>query len=517
MFFLPSGLKPDRKLLQSPIIWVSAIILLIHCMVFVPQIRTEKTIPKLQEQFRTWWDNTGRFQYASQGIDVDERAYQAFYTQHFLEYTAKKPHYQLILMPETFEPWQILTAGMIQPGWWSVVVFLVFFTYAGLWLADRWTTSRALLAGAVGGLSALLGYLIVTAFVLETDPIKVISGASGATAFLMGILVPLHRQASLNFWYPNPRGQNSNARNPSPNQSDKGQSGVFQWRSIPLPFPIFFILWIVSDALVQLLANPTQYNRLWLINLTLAGIGGFLAFRFDQQLIPNRKILQNSTASHKALTPEEQKRQTRRQLQEAWERMEKYDMDGGWKLLHSALVTLLLQDSEENRELIAKNLHRYFNEKVRPQVSAMELFDLAQKVKGYHLEKEAMELYRQALNEHPPKTIERHAWFQLGTLQHSNGLPEDDIRRSLKAVLADPNIQDGISVKAQRLLDTLSPEKDPEEVRKKAEAAEAAKAAKTKKNKVFFADIGEDMPPPNPQAEEQKPRDIKPDGASPFS
>jgi len=507
MLFLPSGLNPGKKLLQSPILWISALILLIHCIVFVPQIRTEKTIPKLQEQFRYWWDNTGKFQYASQGIDVDERAYQAFYTQHFLEYTSKKPHYQLILMPKTFEPWQILTAGMIQPGWWSVVIFLLFFTYAGLWLAERWTTSRAVLAGAIGGLSALMGYMLVTAFVLETDPIKAVSGASGATAFLMGILVPLHRNTSLNFWFPNPRAQKSNAH----------KSKSFQWQSVSMAFPLFFMLWLVSEFLVQWLANPVQYNRVLLINLVIAGIGGALAFRFDQQLIPTRKVLQKSTASRKALTPEEQKRQTRRQLQEAWERMEKYDMDGGWRLLHSALETLLLQDSEENRGLIIKNLHRYFNEKVRPQVSAMELFDLAQKVKGYHLEKEAMELYQQALNEHPPKTIERHAWFQLGILQHSHGLPENDIRRSLKAVLADPNIQDGISLKAKRLLDKLSPEEDPVEVRKKAEAAEAAKTAKTKKKKVFFADIGEDMPPPNPQAEEQKPKDIKPDGASPFS
>jgi len=268
---------------------------------------------------------------------------------------------------------------------------------------------------------------------------------------------------------------------------------------------------------VQWLANPVQYNRLWMINVVIAGVGGVLAFRFDQQLIPTRKVLQRSTASRKTLTPEEQKRQTRRQLQEAWQRMDKYDMDGGWKLLHSALEILLLQDTEENRELIVKNLHRYFNEKVRPQVSAMELFDLAQKIKGYQLDKEAMELYRQALNEHPPKTIERHAWFQLGTLQHSNGLPEAEIRRSLKTVLADPNIQDGISLKAQRMLDTLSPEEDPVEARKKAEAAEATKKIKSKKKKVFFADIGEDMPPPNPQADSQKPRDVKPDGSSPFT
>lgn len=245
------------RLLAFPVLWILIASIALHVATYPGQIRTEKRVESMKLEFRQWWEYGGKTMLTIQGVNPDDPLeYQKRLQNWINQYTEKKFRYQIHLVPNTAEPHQFFTSWLLQPNWFSLILFVWFFFYAGTWLEDRWGRLRLfavfVLANALG---AALVYGIAGAL-FQNYLSTPFTGTSTGLAVIMGALVTSHNKSAVPFRIPGK------------------QEPLFF-----LPALLFVMLWFLADCLVNFYISPGLFTAIIPINFILLPIGMFLGLK----------------------------------------------------------------------------------------------------------------------------------------------------------------------------------------------------------------------------------------------
>ena len=256
------------RLAMLPVVWVLVASLGLHLYSFQEQARTELRVQGMKEEFRQWWEYGGKTMLTIQGIDPeDAREYQTRLDDWIEGYTSQTFRYKLQLVPATAEVHQFFSAWLLQPGFASLLLFLWFYSYAGLWLEERWGRWKNL---GIFVLSCAMGNALVyvIAGVLYHKYLDLpFTGASSGLAVAMGALLATHSKESIEMRMP-------------------GKASL----SFHMPAWALVAAWFMADALVNWFVNPGLYKAVVPVNLLLLPFGVFLGLRMPLRRKSEREL-----------------------------------------------------------------------------------------------------------------------------------------------------------------------------------------------------------------------------------
>lgn len=262
------SLRDWSRLAALPVVWVLTASLCLHLFSFQEQTRTEQRVQSMKEEFRQWWEYGGKTMLTIQGIDPeDTREYQKRLDDRIEGYTSQTFRYQLQLVPATAQVHQFFSAWLLQPGFASLLLFLWFYSYAGLWLEERWGRLKNL---GIFVLSCAMGNALVyvIAGILYHKYLDLpFTGASSGLAVAMGALLATHSRESVEMRVP-------------------GKASL-SWH---LPAWALVIAWFLADALVNWFVNPGLYKAVVPVNLLLLPCGIFLGLRMPLRRKGEREL-----------------------------------------------------------------------------------------------------------------------------------------------------------------------------------------------------------------------------------
>jgi len=311
------------KLRLSPILWLLAIITIVHLIAFIPAYYSQASFHEQSEKFKEVWNTGGAMSLAVQGIDptpqqevIRRHAYIATYIDHNF-------FYNIWMTPAWVSPLSFAFSWILQPGWFSLLLAIWVLAYAGLWLERYWKRSFAFLLVVGASIVASAIYFVLMSSILERYPDSPFCGISAGVALIVGALVRLHRdEMPFRYWW---RG----------------------WKSKSLHPFIFALIWFALDLIIQLYINPINYGWAFFLDLIAAGVGIGIA-----PLIPRPPVAK--TTRKFQVNPAEQ---IRLHLNEGWHLCEILELEAAL-LEFSKAITMMLRASEPDSYLVENTFTR---------------------------------------------------------------------------------------------------------------------------------------------------------------
>lgn len=377
-----------------------------------PTLVPEKRILQMKEDFRTWWETTGKKSYAASEIAPDEKLYQSELNRYVRAYTETLPEYKLFYIPEESGFWNLFTCWILFPGAPSFLIFAAGFLFAMKILERR----RGLLQPTIlfaaslpvsGVLFALT--LPLTYFVRESGTPYM--GASLSLALLLGF-------------------------------------AAFDKKSFPVQaaIPCVGIALLLSDALVNWFSCPNLYGWAAILEVPLFGIGALIGVK-----TPHRSSKKSRTEGNAKTIQVDPKKKLRESLKDALELANKAEYDHASQIL-SQDFGRLLSERPLDRECIEKTLESMLYPRFFFTIPAILWSSWAAEAAKKGLPEVAVKLYEKSLLQETDEKSRRRTLFYVGDLRLRHHIDREKGLEELKEVIDSGSPDDILANEARKWL-----------------------------------------------------------------
>ncbi len=372
---------------------------------FVP----EKRIRKMEEEFRLWWETTGKKSYATNEVSPDEKLYERELRRYIQGYTKTVPLFQMAYIPESSSVLSLFTSWILFPGILSFVLFTFGFFFVMKSLKKHWgllQTGILWIAGTV--VSSILFALVLPLSYFERYGNMPFMGMSLSLAILLGCVA----------------------------------GGK---RVVPKFAPYAAVLLAVMDILVNWNLNPNLYGLVAILEIPLFGLGALLGAKVPALF--SRKTSPSTEAVHAETDP---KKSLRKDLEDAIDLANKAEYEHAAQIFTEKFGRLF-RESPVDAEAIKKVVEALLYPNFFFPIPGMQWISWGSEAQKKGLSEIAVRLFEKASDAEEDEKVRRRALFYAGDLRMRAHLDEKKAKEELEQVV-QMNSTDILTIEAQKLL-----------------------------------------------------------------
>jgi membrane associated rhomboid family serine protease len=431
MIPFPDSAPTPKKILSSVTLWLIVLVGLLHLITFIPYIKNERQIIRIEKEFYVWWNSGGNLNYDA-GLD-DEKTYVRLLDEKLKAYTDTQLRYRFNIVPRRLETSSIYSSFLLQSGalagWLSLFIFMVFLFYPGLWIEQKYGPAITLGLFFGGGILSNLLYLTYIFQINFEHWGMSFSGSEGALSMLIGFLITAHQNEKIPFWY----------------LKDK-------WISIGIKVPLFVSLWVVVLFFNLIFFSPTSHNKAFIINLMVLGAGALAGKYIPKKAVKAPKVDYGAAPT---IDPSESVTKTGKEyLEKAWTAFITNEMDAAL-LNYQDAFRHLFQYPDQNRIVIKEAFERMFSQKMQMRVPFGAYYEWGQKLEGIGLYKLAIHCYERPTEDQVSPTALRQAAFHACQIRIQEQINPEQARPFLEKIIKF-KADDLLGKSAQKMLNQLS-------------------------------------------------------------
>ena len=387
----------------------------------------EDRIEEMKKEFREWWEiGGGKEQYIQEHkVYPKENHFLAERDQWIKQYTDKQVRYALAFIPKDGDYGKLFTCPLLFPGILSFLLFLFFFPFAYMRLAERWgiavTIGCTIAALVIGGF--VVSLFTSTSFFDHYDTDRYM-GMSPALAFLLGAVCFGRRK-----------------------------------NSVSMPVRSVAIAGILLDSVVNIFANGGIFGAVALTSWIAFGVGCFGGMN-----IPNRRktmaelraeVLQerlrkNTSGNQQAA----RKKKTRERINEGFQEASKGAFPAARQLLGQAMSELL-QEIPLDMDTTKKLAERMASPSLYIDIPSEQWLEWGGTARTKKCPEAALILLEKGLSTEKNVTLARRALYSIGEIRIMHKLyPEEGLVRLKKVIELDGG--DILANQARKLIEKAS-------------------------------------------------------------
>lgn len=358
----------------------------------------EKRIVQMKEEFRDWWEKTGKKSYAVNEIAPDEKLYQSELKRYIQGYTKNVAIYRLSFIPETSSWAALFTCWFLFPGLPSFLLFAVAFLFAIWMLQKRWGFLQPFLffiAGVFLSGFIFAGTLSASYFVRYAD--TPYTGCSLALALLLGMV----------------------AFGPK--------------REIPKAVPFIAIALFIADVLLNWNANPNLFGWVAILEIPLFGLGAFIGLKVPK-LFGNSSTKKSQSAPSGEMSKESPKVLLRKKLEDAIELANKAEYEHASQIFSQNFASLFRENPVDS-EFLHKTAEALLYPRYFFTIPGIEWFAWGSEAEKKGLFELAVQLFEKGASVEKDEKIRRRGLFYAGDIRLRAHLDEEKGKEEMKEVL----------------------------------------------------------------------------------
>ena len=404
--FRDVGVEPTKKIYREE--------LDSHLEKFHAQIEPlvpEKRIEKMEREFRTWWETSGKRSYAANEKSPDEKLYRSELARYIKGYTKNVPKFKFAYIPESSGFASLFTSWILFPGIPSFLIFAVGFLLAMKTLGNRWGYPRA-------GIVFAAGTLVPHGVFAITLPLSYFD-RYGNTPF-MGMSLSLALLL--------------------------GCAGFGPKREIPKFVPYAAILIVLADALVHWNFNPNLYGWVAILEIPFFALGVLLGNKMPR---PHSQKTQAEIVPSQTESADP-KKALRKSLEEAMDLADKAEYEHAAQILVEKFGKLF-RESPLDGEAIEKNVEAILYPHYFFPIPGMQWISWGSEAAKRELFPIAVRLFEKGAAVEEDEKVKRRALFYAGDIRLRHRLDEKTGREELEKVVR-MNPGDILAAEAGKLL-----------------------------------------------------------------
>ncbi len=379
-----------------------------------PPLEPEKRIAQMKEEFRIWWETSGKKSYAVNEIAPDEKLFRAKLKHYIQGYTSTLPEYKIFFIPEDSNAGKLFVAWILFPSLLSFLIFAIGFSFAMKSLEARRGLSQPGILFAAG--LPVSGFLFMATLPLsyfDRYADTPYMGPSLALALLLGFSF-------------------------SDKQRKSGSNSLIAGGSLALLF---------ADILTNWFFNPNLYGWVAILEIPLFGIGALLGFKLP---LPRSKAFTKKSSEGTSEQKTDAKIQLRETLNEAIDLANKAEYDHAAQILTHSFGRLLSEKplDKSTVEKIAESMlyPRFFF-----PIPGLQWISWGTDAAKKGLTEVAVNLYEKGIEVETDVKTKRRALFYVGELRLQNNIDREKGLKELEEVaMGDSN--DILTGEARKLL-----------------------------------------------------------------
>lgn len=407
--FRDVGVEPTEKIYQEEL---DAFLKKFHEQ--NPPLEPETRIAQMKEDFRIWWETSGKKSYAVNEIAPDEKLFRAKLKHYIQGYTSTLPEYKIFFIPEDSSAAKLFVAWILFPGLLSFFIFAIGFSFAMKTLESR----RGLLQP---GILFAAGILISGFLFMATLPLSYFDryadtpymGQSLALALLLGFSF-----------------------------SDKQRKNGSNTITAGIPLAL-----LLADILTNWFVNPNLYGWVAILEIPLFGVGALLGFKLP---LPRSKSSVQKRSEEASEQKPDAKAQLRESLNEAIDLANKAEYDHAAQILTHSFGKLLSEkplDKSTVEKIVESMLYpRFFF-----PIPGLQWISWGADAAKKGLPEVAINLYEKGIEVETDVKTKRRALFYVGELRLQGNFDRDKGLQELEEV-AKGDSNDILTGEARKLL-----------------------------------------------------------------
>lgn len=412
-----------RILFSNPMVWLLALVVLVHVGSFVPAIFAQREYLSKDQEFKELWNTGGSMSLAAQGIEPTRQEEQTRREAYMRTYVDRSFFYNAWMVPHWTSGIAFFTAWIFQPGWLSLFLVVAVLLYLGLWLPARIPGFLPAMLTIGFAMAGTFAYYALVGVMMERHGELPYCGLSMVAAAGLGILVRSHSsQIPIRYYW-------------------------VEWNTLLLHPYVFAGIWIALDFVVQVVVNPINYGWVFALDLVAVGIGAALGSRIPA---PKTTVRQSfRTTNLDPLAP------VRAHLQEGWRLADLLELEAALGEIDQGLK-MLLRNPKPDPELIEQTFLRMMSTKNPLPVSPQQWYEWGVRLTESNFPPLAIQCLEQAVKAPGASTdLARPAVVQAAELRIRHSIqPRESIPWLQRVVKA--RADDLLGRKATQLLESLS-------------------------------------------------------------
>lgn len=371
----------------------------------------EKRIEKMEKDFRTWWETSGKRSYAANEKSPDEKLYRSELARYIEGYTKNVPKFRIAYIPESSGFASLFTCWILFPGVLSFLIFAVGFLFAMKALEKRWGYPQSGIVFAAGTLAANVVFA-------ATLPLSYFD-RYGNTPF-MGMSLSLAMLL--------------------------GCAGFGLKREVPKLAPYAAILLVLADALVHWNLDPNLYGWVAILEIPFFGLGVLLGNKMPRLLFQRSQ----SKAVPLQTESEDPGKALRKSLEEAMDLADKAEYDHAAQILVEKFGKLFRENPID-----AGSIEKYVEAVLYPHyffpIPGMQWISWGSEAAKRELFPIAVKLFEKGAAVEEDEKVKRRALFYAGDIRLRHRLDEKTGCEELEKVV-QMNPGDILATEAGKLL-----------------------------------------------------------------